>query len=110
MVYEASVIYPKDDSSTFDMDYYLSTHMPLVAKSWGKYGLQKYRVVEYSPNPADGSTPAFSVKCDLTWKDADGLKEALSGPEAKEVFGDVPKFSNKGPHFVAGDIKDEVKV
>ncbi len=110
MGYEASVIYPKDESSTFDMDYYLGTHMPLVAKNWGKYGLQKYHVVQFNPNPADSSAPAFSVKCDLTFKDADGLKKALSSAEAKDVFDDVPKFSNRGPSFVAGDVLSEVTV
>lgn len=110
MVYISAVIYPKDSSSTFDMDYYLKTHMPLVAKSWGSYGLEKYQVVQYDNHPGDGSEPPFSVKCDLMWKDLDSLKKALGSDAAKEVFGDVPNFSNKSPHFLGGDVKAEVKV
>ncbi|KAF2104777.1 hypothetical protein NA57DRAFT_70983 [Rhizodiscina lignyota] len=110
MVYHVSVIYPKDSDSTFDMDYYLKTHMPLVAKSWGQYGFQQYQVIQYNPNPVDSSEPVFSVKCDLTFKDAASYKKALESPEAGDVFGDVPKFSNKGPHLVAGDVKATVQV
>jgi hypothetical protein len=34
-----SILYPRTANSTFELDYYLSKHMPLVAKFWTKYGL-----------------------------------------------------------------------
>ena len=30
-----TILYPKTDDATFDMDYYTSTHMPMVAKALG---------------------------------------------------------------------------
>lgn len=39
-----SVLYPRD--ATFNMEYYLATHMPLVKKSWTRYGLKKYIVTQ----------------------------------------------------------------
>ena len=30
-----TILYPKADDSTFDMEYYTSTHMPMVAKAFG---------------------------------------------------------------------------
>jgi len=30
-----TILYPKADDSRFDMDYYTSTHMPMVAKAFG---------------------------------------------------------------------------
>ena len=30
-----TILYPKTEDSTFDMDYYTSTHMPMVAKAFG---------------------------------------------------------------------------
>ena len=30
-----TILYPKTDDATFDMDYYTSTHMPMVAKAMG---------------------------------------------------------------------------
>ena len=40
-----SVLYPR--AATFNMEYYLATHMPLVKKSWAQYGLKKYTVTQY---------------------------------------------------------------
>ena len=92
-----------EDDATFKMDYYLSTHMPLVMDSWGKYGLQKWDVIQYGPG-ADGAKPPYSVCAILTWGSQEDLGKALGGEEAKAVFGDVPNFSNKGPTFVAGAV------
>ena len=33
---KVSVLYPNSDSATFDMDYYLNTHLPLVAELVGE--------------------------------------------------------------------------
>ena len=30
-----TILYPKTDDSTFDMDYYTSTHMPMIAEALG---------------------------------------------------------------------------
>jgi len=30
-----TILYPKTDDATFDMDYYTSTHMPMLAKALG---------------------------------------------------------------------------
>lgn len=65
MTYSASVLYPKTASSTFDMSYYLQTHMPLVQKCWGSMGLKDWQIVEFAPGP-DGSQP-YSVQAILTW-------------------------------------------
>ena len=96
MVYESSVIYPKTPTSTFDMDYYIKTHMPLVAENWGKFGLQGYKVIQFNDHPGDGTTPAFSVKCDLFWKDKDSVAKATTSKEADTVFGDVPNLREGG--------------
>lgn len=39
-----SVLYPR--KATFDMKYYLATHMPLVKKHWAQHGLTKYTVTQ----------------------------------------------------------------
>jgi hypothetical protein len=35
-----TVLYPNVDDATFDMDYYKTTHMPMVAKEFADYGFQ----------------------------------------------------------------------
>ncbi|OAL29157.1 hypothetical protein AYO20_09310 [Fonsecaea nubica] len=102
MAVNATVLYPAEEGATFDMNYYLKTHMPLVSEKWGQYGLQGWKVIQFQAAP-DGTKP-YSVGALLTWETADGLKKALSSQEAQTVFGDVPNFSNKSPLFIAGDI------
>lgn len=102
MVFLTTVLYPAESDATFDLKYYLNTHMPLVDKNWGSYGLKDWKVIELQNGP-DGSKP-YSIAAVMTWESADGVKEALASEAAKTVFGDVPKFSNKGPLFLMGDV------
>ena len=39
-------MYPKTETSTFDMDYYMKTHMPLVQEKWGSHGLKNWTVAK----------------------------------------------------------------
>lgn len=98
----ATVLYPADADATFDLDYYLKTHMPLVQEKWGKYGLQGWSVVKYSPGPDGGKTYTYAAL--LTWDSPESIGKAMQGEETKEVLGDVQNFSNKGPVFLTGEI------
>ena len=103
MVYNATVLYPNEDDATFDMDYYLKTHMPLVMDTWGTHGLKKWEVIKFAAGP-DGGKPQFSVQAILSFENADSVKNALASEETAKVFGDVKNFSNKGPVFLSGDV------
>lgn len=108
MIYTASVVYPNNETSTFDMDYYLKTHMPLVMESWKEHGLLGYTVKQFEPG-LDGAAPKFSVQCDLAWESKKCVEEALKLPVTKEVFDDVPKFSNETPFFMLATQVGEAK-
>lgn len=103
MVVKATVLYPNDDDATFDMNYYLKTHMPLVSEKWQQYGLKGWEVIQFEAG-ADKVKPTYSVQATLIWDSADDLGKAVASPEAKEVFADVPNFSNKQPLFVGGNV------
>lgn len=100
----STVLYPSDPSSTFDMAYYISKHMPLVQRTWSKHGLKEWSVVEYEfkHGAADDRTPPYSVSAILTWETTEGVKAALADEDSKTVFGDVPNFSNRAPLFMGG--------
>jgi uncharacterized protein (TIGR02118 family) len=80
------------------MDYYLSTHMPLVLKNWGPYGLKSYSVVEFGPD-AD-----FCVQATLDWESEDSPGKALKTDTVSTVMGDVPNFSDKSPVLMNGKV------
>jgi uncharacterized protein (TIGR02118 family) len=91
-----TVIYPK--GADFKMDYYKSTHMPLVQKAWEKYGLKSWKVTQF---PADA---AFCVQALLEFGSVKDFQDAASGPEAQEVMEDIKNFSDKEPTILAGEV------
>jgi uncharacterized protein (TIGR02118 family) len=108
MPLDVTVIYPNEDDTQFDLDYYLKSHMPLVKEKWTSYGLKGYTVSEFQPGP-DGKKPLYVVGCVLHWDNGEDLQKAMGDSSCTErIFGDIPKFSNKQPIFLAGDVKAQV--
>ncbi|KAG9196780.1 hypothetical protein G6514_004562 [Epicoccum nigrum] len=97
---EASVVvlYPRTSKSTFDLDYYISTHMPLAAKAWTKYGLKSWIITQL-----DESAP-YSIHLLMEWADREGFNNAWHDPATQEVMADVENFSNEKPILISGDI------
>lgn len=47
------VTYPRAEGATFDVDYYLGAHLPLVRESWVRYGLTSATaLIPEEPAPA----------------------------------------------------------
>jgi uncharacterized protein (TIGR02118 family) len=92
------VVYPRNKDSKFDKEYYLSTHMPLVAKHWKKHGLKSYAVTELN---ADGP---YSYSVVMEFESYEGFGAAGADPNTKEVMDDVNNFSNEKPIIVHGSV------
>ncbi|KAG9943612.1 hypothetical protein KCU85_g8524, partial [Aureobasidium melanogenum] len=92
----SSVIYPK--GTKFNMDYYLSTHMPLVYKNWSQFGLKGWSVVQF-PDDSD-----YCVQAILEWESEDSSKKALTSDTVSTVMDDVKNFADKAPTFLSGKV------
>lgn len=97
-----TVLYENVEDATFDLDYYLAKHMPLVDEKFKRFGLKGWRVLKAVGTPFGGK-PAYSVIANLDFDHADQFKAAVEA-EGGPVFGDVPNFSNKAPVVVIGDL------
>jgi len=91
-----TVLYPK--GVKFNMDYYIKSHMPMVMKNWGPLGLQSWKVLSF------GDGMPYAVQATLEFGSKEDFEKAGASPEAKEVMGDVPNFSDKEPVLMLGDI------
>jgi uncharacterized protein (TIGR02118 family) len=88
------ILYPKSEDTTFDMDYYSTKHMPLLAdvlgdacKGWGVSGpAHKYHAVGWA---MVDSKEAF---------------DAALAERGKEVMDDVPNYTNTRPEMVIGPV------
>ena len=94
------VIYPVADGSTFDFDYYLSTHFDLVGEHMGPHisGTVVTKGVSGGPD-----TPAgYHAIATITFADQNAFKAAMaaSGP----VMADVPNFTNVKPDVLIGEV------
>ncbi len=97
-----TVLYENVDDATFDLDYYLAKHLPLVDEKFKPFGIKGWRVLKAVGTPFGGK-PAYSVICNLEFDTADQFHAAVAA-EGGPVFGDVPNFSNKDPVVVIADL------
>ncbi|KAI1122002.1 hypothetical protein F5Y10DRAFT_255109 [Nemania abortiva] len=97
MTYIVSVKYPA--GTTFDMDYYLKTHMPLVQKLWTPYGLKAWKIAQY-----DNAGAPYVVQAWLEWESKEHADKGIGGLDATTIFDDVAKFSDKKPVLSNGEL------
>jgi uncharacterized protein (TIGR02118 family) len=89
-----TVAYPKTATSTFNHDYYVSKHVPLVGRLWGPMGLRSTRVLKGTGSL--GGAPAYELICLLDFPSQEAFNQA-AGAHADEVMGDIRNFTNVEP-------------
>lgn len=89
------ILYPRTDDSTFDMDYYVSTHMPMfvdalgdACKNWGASRI------------ADGPWQALGW-CHVESQEA--MNTAL-GEHGATIAADVANYTNVSPQMIVGEV------
>ncbi|HBO3911206.1 EthD family reductase [Pseudomonas aeruginosa] len=92
------VSYPLSEGSTFDREYYQSTHIPLAYSAWAGFGLQAAEILF----PAAGPQPLAGMVI-LRFADQAGIDAALTSPKTAEVIGDVANFTNIAPLIFRAD-------
>lgn len=90
-----TILYPRTDDSSFDMEYYTGTHLPMLAEAlgdactgWGAASVPK------------GNWMAFGWAT-VTSHDA---WNAAMGEHGTKIMGDVPNYTNVRPEMVIGDV------
>lgn len=97
-----TVLYPSGADAKFDMEYYMSKHMPLVQAKWGSEGLKSWEVTKYI-GTAQKTEPPYSVLATLNFESTAKFEAAATGPGGAAVMGDIKNFSNKDPIIIIGD-------
>ncbi|KAF5615203.1 dimeric alpha-beta barrel [Fusarium sp. NRRL 25303] len=90
------ILYPSGPS--FDLDYYLKSHIPLVSKVWGPLGLQGWDVLTF-PTGAP-----YQVQVTLKWKSLEAYEQAATGKPAEGLFGDIKNFTTAEPILLKGSV------
>lgn len=93
------VLYPTEDNTTFDHDYYTSKHVPIVVENMGPH-IDKTHIVKGLAGGPD--TPAgFHVIATMIFTDQDSLDAALAA--AGPALADIPNFFSGQPQMLIGE-------
>ncbi len=100
---KVSVLYPAGAATTFDMDYYLKSHIPMVRQKLGAACIG-VAVEQGLGGGAPGSAPTYIAMGHLLFNSVADFQAAFA-PHAAEIMGDVPNYTNAQPVIQVSDVK-----
>jgi uncharacterized protein (TIGR02118 family) len=101
----ASVLYPSGEGATFDYDYYVNKHIPMVADLLG----DKLRGVAVDRGVASGQPgmpPPYLAMAHLVFDSLEEL-EAATAPLGERLAADGPNYTNTTPTVQISEILSE---
>ena len=98
----STVLYPNKDGATFDMDYYLTSHIPMLKRELGS--ALKGCIVEQGLGGRDPGTKAeFAVLCHLRFDSVESFHQAME-PVAAQIRNDVANYASEAPIVQLSDV------
>ncbi|MEQ1947921.1 MAG: EthD family reductase [Bryobacteraceae bacterium] len=98
-----SVLYPNAPDKSFDMDYYLNTHIPLVKRSLGA-ACKGISVDQGLAGGAPGSPATYHVVCEIIF-DSIADMDAVMSQHGATLMADVPNYTNLQPSVQVSEVK-----
>lgn len=98
-----SVLYPNSDGATFDMDYYVSSHMPMVAGKLGS-ALKGWWAEQGVGGGLQGEPAPYIASGHLRFDSVQDFHDSF-GPNAEAIVADVPNYTNTGPVFQIAEVR-----
>lgn len=100
---KVSVLYPHSEAAQFDINYYCTTHMPLVARLLGS-ALHSYSVDQGLAGGAPGQPPVYVAMGHLLFESLVVFQTAFP-PHAAEINSDIPNYTTIKPTILISEIK-----
>lgn len=92
-----NVVYPNHEGARFDLNYYRSTHIPLVMKVMQASSV---KLIEGVPN-GTAAAPIVMI-AHFEFASPEALQAAFANPAMAEVRADVAKFTDIKPMVMVG--------
>ena len=100
---KVSVLYPGGAGSTFNMEYYLNHHLPMVRAKLG-IACKSAAVEQGLGGATPDSPPTFSAMGHLYFDSVEAFQAAF-GPHAAAIMGDIPNYTNVQPTIQVSEVK-----
>ena len=94
------VMYPITETTTFDYDYFFSTHMKIVQETLGEH-IQSKLVTKGVAGGPDAPAGYYAIAT-MVFKDQFVMDLALS--KAGTARADIPNFTNTEPVMLIGEV------
>ncbi|NMO04683.1 EthD family reductase [Gordonia sp. TBRC 11910] len=98
-----SVLYANSDDASFDIDYYVTKHMPMVQAKLGS-ALLDSQAEQGLASGTPGEKPPYVALCHLHFDSVEAFQGAFA-PHAEEILADVANYTNIEPTFQISEIK-----
>jgi uncharacterized protein (TIGR02118 family) len=89
-----SVLYPSGEGTTFNHDYYRTTHVPLVEKAWNPVGAEIDKVIN----------GPYEAAVHMTFTSLESFQGAMGSPLTGDVMADVANYTNITPVMQISEI------
>ena len=99
-----TALWPKTNDSHFDMDYYLSKHVPMTRAKFQSLGIPVEAEVDEGLGGFPPGEPApYAAIGYLLFENMEDLQKGLATHGA-EILADIPNFTNVQPQIQIGSI------
>ena len=100
---KVSVLYPNNEGSKFDMDYFCNSHFPMVQEKLGA-ALKGVSVEQGLGGAEPGSRATYVAMGHLLFDSVDAFQSAF-GPHAEAIMGDIPNYTDVEPTIQVSEVK-----
>jgi uncharacterized protein (TIGR02118 family) len=98
-----SVLYPNGADTKFDMNYYMTKHIPMVKQKLGS-ACKSVAVDQGIAGGAEGAPATYVAMAHLTFDSVATFQSAF-GPHAGAIMGDIPNYTNAQPTVQISQVK-----
>jgi uncharacterized protein (TIGR02118 family) len=102
-VIKVSVLYPNTAGCKFDMEYYLTRHMPMVQQKL-RPACRRMAVEEGIAGGAPGAPATFVAMGHLYFDSIDAFQAAFA-PHAQSILADIPNYTNSQPTIQVSEVR-----
>jgi len=103
-MYKVSVMYPNREGARFDMDYYRTEHMDLVARYLKPFGLVRTEVLKGISGGAGQPAPYICIG-NMYFDTADGYEKGVAA-SAGALRADIARFTDIAPIRQISEVLD----
>ena len=97
-----SILYPQGEGTSFDMDYYVNKHMPMVAELFGD-PLIGYHIEKGITGRSPEDPLPYAAIGIFYFETLEAYQNAFA-PHADQILGDIPNYTDIQPVVQIGEV------